>query len=432
MRRDTKEAMMFTQSARRKTAVLLAFILFAAMMPALSLAATYAGTINEDKVFLRSKANTSCNYYDKLMKGTKVGVTGASGDFYKVSYRTYTGYVMKKFVDLSSSARKKLQAEDKPEYTSKYARVKYISGLGDAPRETRSGSAGDDVEKLQRALQIKKHYTGNIDGKYGPATVAAVKSYQKASKLSVTGRADSRTIQSLFGKLSETTAKNDPEMSGITRIGQISVPNTTRPGNSGSHVKHLQQALKLKGYYKAPIDSSYGQKTSDAVKRYQKAVGLEADGVAGFATIRKLFGKNAANFTYETEKLDWFNGGTHVIPKGATFTIKDISTGRTFSARRWSGVNHVDAEPVTAGDAATMKSISGGSYSWARRAVLVRYNGRVYAGSINTMPHGTKTISGNNFDGHFCLHFYKSKTHETGRVDGTHQNAVSRAMNASW
>ena len=131
-------------------------------------------------------------------------------------------------------------------------------------------------------------------------------------------------------------------------------------------------------------------------------------------------------------KLDWFNGGANIIPKGATFTIKDISSGRTFTARRWSGFNHLDAEPVSARDAQTMKDISGGSYSWARRAVLVKYNGNVYAGSINTMPHGTKTVSGNNYDGHFCLHFYKSRTHETDRVDGTHQNAVSRAMNASW
>lgn len=423
---------MLAQNARRKAATLLALILFSSLVPAVSLAATYTGTINADKVFLRARANTSSDYYDKLAKGTKVGVTDASGDFYKVSYRTYTGYVMKKFVDLSSSARRKLQASEEAVSNSKYARVKYISGLGDAPRETRSGSSGEDVEKLQRALQIKKHYTGTVDGKYGPGTEAAVRSYQRASKLSVTGRADSRTIQSLFGKLSETTAQNDPGMNGISRIGQIQVPNTSRPGNSGSHVKALQQALKIRGYYKAPIDSSYGKQTMEAVARYQKAVGLKSDGVAGFATIRKLFGKNAANYTVETEKLDWFNGGSHAIPKGATFTIKDISTGRTFTARRWSGVNHLDAEPLHAGDARTMKEISGGSYSWARRAVLVKYNGHVYAGSINTMPHGTNTISGNDFDGHFCLHFYKSKTHETNRVDGTHQNAVSRAMNAGW
>jgi hypothetical protein len=48
------------------------------------------------------------------------------------------------------------------------------------------------------------------------------------------------------------------------------------------------------------------------------------------------------------------------------------------------------------------------------------------------MPHGDDTISGNNYEGHFCIHFYKSKTHETNKLDGTHQNAVERAMGASW
>ena len=92
----------------------------------------------------------------------------------------------------------------------------------------------------------------------------------------------------------------------------------------------------------------------------------------------------------------------------------------------------LDAEPLSSGDAATLKEIGGGSYSWRRRAILVKYNGHVYAASMNTMPHGEDSIPGNDFDGHFCIHFYKSKTHETNRVDGDHQRAVTRAMNASW
>ena len=50
---------------------------------------------------------------------------------------------------------------------------------------------------------------------------------------------------------------------------------------------------------------------------------------------------------------------------------------------------------------------------------------------MNGMPHGTSTLN-NNFDGHFCIHFYNSRTHGTDRVDEDHQNAVARAMNATW
>ena len=78
-----------------------------------------------------------------------------------------------------------------------------------------------------------------------------------------------------------------------------------------------------------------------------------------------------------------------------------------------------------------MKSIYGGSWSWRRRAILILYNGHVYAASMNGMPHGTTTIS-NGFDGHFCIHFKNSKTHGTKKVDPDHQSAVTSASRATW
>ena len=67
-----------------------------------------------------------------------------------------------------------------------------------------------------------------------------------------------------------------------------------------------------------------------------------------------------------------------------------------------------------------------------RRPIRVKYNGHVYAASMNGMPHGISTISGNGFDGHFCIHFYKSRTHESDVVDQAHQDCVAQAMNYSW
>lgn len=412
---------------RRVTALFLAVVLLMTLMPT-AWAASYTGTINEDKVFFRMKPSTDALFHCRLAKNTKVTVTGSSGDFYAVTYDKKTGYVMKKFVTLSSSAKKALNTAVS---TSKYASVTSISKLGDPPAFTQKGSSGDSVEKLQQALKIKGYYSDVVDGKFGNNTRNAVLAYQKAMGLTQTGKADYATIMKLFGKVGTTTVANDPQMKGITQISQITVPATSRKGDSGKNVLALQQALKIKGYYTAAIDSKYGDKTVTAVKAFQKAKGLEQDGVAGNATIKALFGKNAANYTYTTERLDWFNGGSSVIPKGATFTVKDVSTGKTFTCRRWSGANHMDSEPLTATDTATMKAIYGGSWSWNRRAILVMYNGHVYAASMNGMPHGTSTIS-NNFDGHFCIHFYNSRTHETNRVDEAHQNAVARAMNATW
>ena len=414
---------------KQGTALLLALCLCAGMIPMALAASSYPGTVNEDKVFFRLYPNSNSVYHYQLKKGTKVTVTGVSGNFYKVTCDGKTGYVMQKYVSLSASARSALGTAAS---SSSYASATSISQLGDPPDYTQKGSSGKNVEKLQQALKIKGYYNSTVDGKYGQNTESAVKAYQKAMGLTQTGKADYATILKLFGRVLGTTVSNDPKMNGITKISEITVPATSKKGDSGKNVLALQQALKIKGYFKAPIDSKYGDATVEAVKAFQKARGLYQDGVAGFDTIKALFGKNAANYTHVTERLDWFNGGSNVFNGSCVYTVKDIYTGKTFKAQRRFGSNHLDSEPLTASDTATLKSIYGGEWSWNRRPILVMYRGHVYAASMNGMPHGTCGISNNNFDGHFCIHFYNSRTHGTNRVDEAHQHCVAVAMNKTW
>ena len=47
--------------------------------------------------------------------------------------------------------------------------------------------------------------------------------------------------------------------------------------------------------------------------------------------------------------------------------------------------------------------------------------------SIYGEPHGVNTITDNNFDGQFCLHFTGSKTHGTGQTLQRHVNAIKEA-----
>lgn len=413
------------------SAVLTAITVFSLAATALA-QSIYTGTVSADKVFFRMKPNTDAGYHAMLKKGDKVGVLGMQGTFYKVKFNGTDGYVMKKFVTLSSADLKKLTGDQQAASKSKYAKTATIKELGTAPGNVKFGDSGQKVEKLQRALQLKKCYDGAVDGKFGNQTREALETYQKKHKLPVTGKADYDTLRSIFGSAVETDAKNDPKMKGITSISQIEVPNTTHKNNSGKHVTALQQALKLKGCYTAAISGKYDDLTVEAVKKYQQKAGLTADGVAGNSTIKKLFGKNAANYVTPTEKLDWFKGGSTVIPKGATFTVKDVLSGVTFSCKRWSGYNHLDAEPVDAQATARFKDAVGGSWSWARRPALVKYSGHVYAASIISMPHEDDTIPGNNYDGHFCIHFFNSRTHETNHLDSEHQNCVNRAAQTTW
>jgi len=53
-------------------------------------------------------------------------------------------------------------------------------------------------------------------------------------------------------------------------------------------IKEVQTALKNSGFYKGPIDGKLGSKTKEAIKEFQKANGLKADGVVGKRTANKL------------------------------------------------------------------------------------------------------------------------------------------------
>lgn len=117
-----------------------------------------------------------------------------------------------------------------------------------------------------------------------------------------------------------------------------------------------------------------------------------------------------------------------LFPIGSTATLKDVRTGREFQIYHLFGTNHADCEPLTASDSQIMKECFGGQWSWDRRPALLLVNGRAIACSMAGMPHGTsQNIYGNDFDGHFDLHFLNSRTHGTNKVDPGHQAAVKEA-----
>lgn len=126
------------------------------------------------------------------------------------------------------------------------------------------------------------------------------------------------------------------------------------------------------------------------------------------------------------EMVDW-SEGKGIMRPGVRATVTDVATGISFEIRVMSSGSHADVEPLTAADTANLRRLSGGKFSWTPRACILTVNGRSIAVSINTMPHGGSTIRGNEFNGHFCIHFLNSRNHYNGRVDPGHQRQVRRA-----
>ena len=66
-----------------------------------------------------------------------------------------------------------------------------------------------------------------------------------------------------------------------------------RTGSRGQEVKDLQSRLNVLGYYNDEIDGQFGAMTKAAVIDFQKANGLDADGMVGSETKELLYSVNA-------------------------------------------------------------------------------------------------------------------------------------------
>ena len=129
------------------------------------------------------------------------------------------------------------------------------------------------------------------------------------------------------------------------------------------------------------------------------------------------------------QAMDWWTSDIQsIFARGVTATITDVATGISWNEIRKGGTNHADCQPLTAQDTANLKKACGGKWSWNRRAVVVTINGQHYAASINCMPHGGGSVTGNNFNGHHCVHFINSRTSGTNKVDADHQAAIKKAL----
>ena len=139
------------------------------------------------------------------------------------------------------------------------------------------GDDGTAVRNLQYTLYELGYYDGAIDGVFGQTTSDAVRAFQIENKLTVDGKAGTETLKKLYSKdaRSATAAKTSYD--------------SVRPGARGNDVVEIQECLEQMGYLDE-VNGEYDAKTEAAVKAFQKANGLTADGIAGNQTLMVLFG----------------------------------------------------------------------------------------------------------------------------------------------
>lgn len=162
-------------------------------------------------------------------------------------------------------------------------------------------SSGSDARLVQRRLKDLKYYKGTIDGKFGTASVKALKEFQTANNLTADGIAGKATYKVLFSyaALAKGQTAETPTMAPTATPAPTNTPAPTkktyatlRLGATGEDVSKLQRALIELGYLKDKADGTYGVKTALAVKEFQKKNKLSADGSAGNETLSLLYDGN--------------------------------------------------------------------------------------------------------------------------------------------
>jgi peptidoglycan hydrolase-like protein with peptidoglycan-binding domain len=124
------------------------------------------------------------------------------------------------------------------------------------------------TKELQQNLLAAGYYQAEVDGVYGPQTVAAVEQLQKDAGLPVTGLVDQATSKALDVGVQEA--------------------NGAAAAQASTQTTAVQTALKLAGYWTGPIDGNWTPELTTALKKFQVALGVEPTGAVDAATLAAL------------------------------------------------------------------------------------------------------------------------------------------------
>jgi murein L,D-transpeptidase YcbB/YkuD len=176
------------------------------------------------------------------------------------------------------------------------------------------------------------------------------------------GFAGTRSYKKFFDALAPRSSRYSSLMSEKTRLEGIiadggwgaKVPGgkTLRPGLSSKRVQALQARLSRMGYGNMKATGAYDETVVGAVKRFQTNHGLNADGVAGPATVSAINTSAAQRLQQvivNLERLRWLNfdpGSRHIYVNLADYSASLMDNGKaTLKTRVVIGKSEKDRTP---------------------------------------------------------------------------------------
>ena len=139
------------------------------------------------------------------------------------------------------------------------------------------------VREVQRRLKRQGYPVGRIDGRMGRKTAQSIRRFRLDVSLSPTGGIDRRLMASLG-----IEAYNGWAAEPVARTHRHRKPMSRRWEPSRAQIKEVQRRLALIGYRPGPADGLIGRHTAQAVKRFQRQVGLKATGRIDRSILQRL------------------------------------------------------------------------------------------------------------------------------------------------
>ncbi len=255
---------------------------YASLSGVISGGGSLSAIITAEKLYVRNEPSSSGKSLGLVRRGTELSVSAMTGDWLQVTYDGATGYISAAYARLTASGVPDavVPATATPAPTPVPAAVPTPApSAAPAPAGLlKEGSRGDAVKALQEKLIRLGYLTGKADGFYGADTKAAVRAFQRANHLSADGQAGAKTLAAIDSAIATLTPAETP----------APADTLLKKGDRGDAVTVLQQNLIQLGYLTGEADGIYGTGTRNAVRAFQAANGLSADGAAGGKTLEAI------------------------------------------------------------------------------------------------------------------------------------------------
>jgi peptidoglycan hydrolase-like protein with peptidoglycan-binding domain len=144
--------------------------------------------------------------------------------------------------------------------------------------------ADELVRRVQRHLSELGYYKGAVDGDAGSMTGAAVRRYQIAENLKVTGELNKQTLE----RMGLDAPAPAPEYKAIQALfggGPLARADAARQVQV---LRAVQVQLAELGYYAGAHNGLPGSAMTAAIKEWQAAQGLRASGLLDAETLARL------------------------------------------------------------------------------------------------------------------------------------------------